>query len=337
PENLPTILQNPDIVTLILKYLKGKDTDDEMPALLFDWNQVGFNDKPNVPNCRNDGHAIGTWHSNVAVNLPWARHQTGVPNVCNHLLRLNKITASTGRTNQSEFINQKKTQISSQRSQRYYESRVFNSVKKMVYYFTSTVVDPPAIIYMGKDKEENEDLIKHGWEEDVCAHVYLRLQVDQSWETIPTSLLNDLGQLVKANSIAGSGSKEKSVMVVYTPWSNLLKTAGMATGEVSFHDHSKVKKLQVGKKDNSIIRRLEKTKTENIAPDLAGEKLAMEKEKRRLAREAANAKKQEELRLEQERRDKAAKNSYDSIFVESNMRSNQNVGGEEVDLEEDFM
>ncbi|RIB06622.1 hypothetical protein C2G38_2133118 [Gigaspora rosea] len=213
----------------------------------------------------------------------------------------------------------------------------------MVYYFTSTVVDPPAIIYMGKDKEENEDLIKHGWEEDFhvhphsSAHVYLRLQVDQSWETIPTSLLNDLGQLVKANSIAGS--KEKSVMVVYTPWSNLLKTAGMATGEVSFHDHSKVKKLQVGKKDNSIIRRLEKTKTEIIAPDLAGEKLAMEKEKRRLAREAANAKKQEELRLEQERREKAVKNSYDSIFVESNMRSNyQNAGdGEEIDLEEDFM
>ncbi|CAG8671790.1 33456_t:CDS:2, partial [Racocetra persica] len=119
------------------------------------------------------------------------------------------------------------------------------------------------------------------------AHVYLRLQLGQSWETIPTSLLTDLGQLVKANSIAGN--KEKSVMVVYTPWSNLLKTAGMATGEVSFHDHSKVKKLQVGKRDNAIIRRLEKTKTENASPDLAGEKLAMEKEKRRLAREAANA------------------------------------------------
>ncbi|CAG8674072.1 4746_t:CDS:2, partial [Acaulospora colombiana] len=102
PENLPTILQNPDIVTLILKYLKGKDTDDEMPALLFDWNQAGFNDT-NVPNCRNgvagqtqgaivanllangatdfmnlnilfvfqNGQAIGTWHKNVAVNLPW--------------------------------------------------------------------------------------------------------------------------------------------------------------------------------------------------------------------------------------------------------------------------
>lgn len=30
----------------------------------------------------------------------------------------------------------------------------------MVFYFTSNVVDPPAIIYMGDDKEENELLIK---------------------------------------------------------------------------------------------------------------------------------------------------------------------------------
>ncbi|CAG8787277.1 15715_t:CDS:2, partial [Cetraspora pellucida] len=61
-------------------------------------------------------------------------------------------------------------------------------------------------------------------------------------------------------------------------------------------------------------------------------------EKRRLAREAANAKRQEELRLEQERREKTTKNSYDSVFAETNMRSNyQNVAdGEEIDLEEDF-
>lgn len=55
----------------------------------------------------------------------------------------------------------------------------------MVYYFTSTTVDPPAFIYVGKDKVESkssssslapiphsqfppdEDLIKFGWEEDV--------------------------------------------------------------------------------------------------------------------------------------------------------------------------
>ncbi|CAG8572125.1 1252_t:CDS:2, partial [Acaulospora morrowiae] len=134
PENLPTILQNPDIVTLILKYLKGKDTDDEMPALLFDWNQAGFNDT-NVPNCRNgvagqtqgaiianllangaidfmnlnilfvfqNGQAIGTWHKNVAVNLPWVKHQAGVPDICNNLLRLNKITAHTANVDIEDF------------------------------------------------------------------------------------------------------------------------------------------------------------------------------------------------------------------------------------------
>ncbi|CAG8557649.1 6974_t:CDS:2 [Ambispora leptoticha] len=126
PENLPTILQNPDIVTLILKYLKGKDTDDEMLALLFDWNQAGFNDT-NVPNCHNgvagqtqeaiianllangatdfmnlnilfifpNGQAIGTWCRNFAANLPWAKQQAGVADICNNILRLNKITAHT--------------------------------------------------------------------------------------------------------------------------------------------------------------------------------------------------------------------------------------------------
>lgn len=56
----------------------------------------------------------------------------------------------------------------------------------MVYYFKSTAVDPPAFIYVGKDKVESmwqtcpgaskatsnigladEDLIKFGWDEDV--------------------------------------------------------------------------------------------------------------------------------------------------------------------------
>lgn len=39
--------------------------------------------------------------------------------------------------------------------------------KNMVYYFMSSVVDPPAQIYVGKDKVENEDLIKYGLEQDV--------------------------------------------------------------------------------------------------------------------------------------------------------------------------
>ena len=52
----------------------------------------------------------------------------------------------------------------------------------MVYYFVSNVVDPPVTLFMGRDKYENEDLIRWGWPEDVwfhvdklsSAHVYLR-------------------------------------------------------------------------------------------------------------------------------------------------------------------
>lgn len=46
----------------------------------------------------------------------------------------------------------------------------------MVYYFTSNVVKPAAFIYVGKDKFENEDLIKYGLEKDVwvCFPPYSR-------------------------------------------------------------------------------------------------------------------------------------------------------------------
>src|ERR1700754_3422393 len=126
----------------------------------------------------------------------------------------------------------------------------------MVYYFTSTAVDPPAFIYVGKDKVENEDLIKFGWEEDVwfhvdnlsSAHVYLRLTAGESWTSIPQPLLEDCAQLTKANSIDGtsrcqttlkrfndlkackrtctddfSGNKKDNVTIIYTPWTNLKK------------------------------------------------------------------------------------------------------------------
>jgi len=94
-------LQNPDNISLVLKYLKDKNTD-EMPALMFDWNQDGFNDTP-VTNCRNGvvgqtkvtlinniltygatdfrnmniffifpkGEAIGDWANNVVANFHW--------------------------------------------------------------------------------------------------------------------------------------------------------------------------------------------------------------------------------------------------------------------------
>lgn len=72
----------------------------------------------------------------------------------------------------------------------------------MVYYFKSVGADGsfesnPRFIYMGKDKIENEDLIKYGFDEDVwfhvdnlsSAHVYLRLDIGEKWDQIPEALL----------------------------------------------------------------------------------------------------------------------------------------------------
>jgi predicted ribosome quality control (RQC) complex YloA/Tae2 family protein len=101
---------------------------------------------------------------------------------------------------------------------------------------------------MGRDKYENEDLIKWAVREDYwfhvddlsSAHVYLQPMVCRDgthpWtlDTIPQDLLADCCHLVKANSI--EGSKLGSVRIVYTPASNLRKEQGFAVGQVAFHN-----------------------------------------------------------------------------------------------------
>ena len=56
-----------------------------------------------------------------------------------------------------------------------------------MYFFTP--LDERYIVYMGKDKFENEELIRYGWPEDIwfhvdnlsSAHVYIRLPVRLLW------------------------------------------------------------------------------------------------------------------------------------------------------------
>ena len=117
----------------------------------------------------------------------------------------------------------------------------------MVYYFTSSTTDPPATIYVGKDKFENEDLIAYAWDVDVwfhadklsSAHVYLRMTDAQAWDALPQDLLVDLAQLTKANSI--EGNKKDNVAIIYTPAGNLRKDGSMDVGQVSFHDPKRVR------------------------------------------------------------------------------------------------
>ncbi|KAF1955985.1 DUF814-domain-containing protein [Byssothecium circinans] len=209
----------------------------------------------------------------------------------------------------------------------------------MVYYFSSNTVSPSAFIYVGKDKVENEDLIKHGWDEDVwfhvdnlsSAHVYVRLPEGQDWESMDKDLMIDCAQLTKANSI--EGNKKDNVTIVYTPWSNLKKDGSMAVGQVGFKDQRKVKRIHVEQRENPIVNRLNKTKVERF-PDLRQEKEARLKELRTRDRDAQQARRKEEARVAKERKEKAWQrdHAYDDILSEDAVAQSSNQ-----DRSEDFL
>ncbi|EIM78979.1 cytoplasmic protein [Stereum hirsutum FP-91666 SS1] len=190
----------------------------------------------------------------------------------------------------------------------------------MVLFFTSTAYDPPVTIYMGKDKVENEDLIKYAWPQDVwfhvdklsSAHVYVRLPESiPSWEAIPEPLLNECAQLVKANSI--EGNKKDNLTIIYTPGSNLKKTGDMAVGQVSFHNDKKVKRVHVPKRENPIINRLNKTKVERQV-DHEQERQDRIRRENAAKRAAAAAKKKADADLAEQRKAEKAARSYDTLF-----------------------
>ncbi|KAK4130864.1 coiled-coil domain-containing protein 25 [Trichocladium antarcticum] len=211
----------------------------------------------------------------------------------------------------------------------------------MVLYFTSNVVEPSAYIYVGKDKFENEDLIQFGWDEDFhvdklsSAHIYLRLREGDTWDDIPAELLTDLAQLTKANSI--EGNKKDNITIIYTPWSNLKKDGSMAAGQVSFKDNKKVKKVLVPQRENPIVNRLNKTKTEKY-PDLKQEKDDHLRELRKKDQAAQQARKKEEARIAKERQEKKYQkaHAYDELFTDENLQGASNQDRSE-DWEDDFM
>merc|ERR1712217_880685 len=135
----------------------------------------------------------------------------------------------------------------------------------------------------------------YGWPEDVwfhvdklsSAHVYLRLpfgSVDlksakdkeaakqvllDAINSIPEDVMQEMAQLVKANSI--DGCKAAQVDVVYTPFLNLKKEERMDTGQVGFKDESFRKLIRNVERDKEIVKTLEKTRNERSV-DLAKER-----------------------------------------------------------------
>ncbi|KAL9602244.1 MAG: hypothetical protein Q9219_001968 [cf. Caloplaca sp. 3 TL-2023] len=160
----------------------------------------------------------------------------------------------------------------------------------MVYYFTSNVDEAPAIIYVGKDKFENEELIKYGWDEDFhadnlsSAHVYLRLKPGQEWDKLPTELVEDCAQLTKANSI----------------------------------------EVLVPTRLNPTINRLMKTRTVASADGLFADKEQHLSELRAKAREKAKEARKEEERLKRERTDQKYKREH---AYEDLMKGDDDVEG----------
>ncbi|KAJ7119834.1 DUF814-domain-containing protein [Mycena epipterygia] len=216
----------------------------------------------------------------------------------------------------------------------------------MVLFFTSTAANPSVTLYMGRDKVENEDLIKYAHPGDVwfhvdklsSAHVYLRLPEDASitWDAIPEALLIDCAQLVKANSI--EGNKKDNLTIIYTPADNLKKTGDMAVGQVSFHSDKKVR-LHVPNRENAIVNRLNKTKSERVV-DHEQERVDRLKREAAARRAAASEKKKADMELARAREAEKAARSYDSLFnggPEEDAEGEGNRKKSVRELEEDFM
>ncbi|KAH6912595.1 cytoplasmic protein [Coprinopsis sp. MPI-PUGE-AT-0042] len=210
----------------------------------------------------------------------------------------------------------------------------------MVLFFSSNATTPATVIYMGKDKVENEELIKYAWPQDVwfhvdklsSAHVYLRMQDGMEWESLPQALLIDCAQLVKANSI--EGNKKDNITVIYTPASNLKKTGDMAVGQVSFHSDKKVKRVYLAARENAIVNRMNKTKVEKEV-DHEQERVDRVKQENAVKRAAAVERKKAEAELAKTREAEKAARSYDALFdVEEDPSVPRKYGKE---LEEDFM
>ncbi|XP_053794091.1 coiled-coil domain-containing protein 25, partial [Vidua chalybeata] len=182
-------------------------------------------------------------------------------------------------------------------------------------------------IYMGKDKHENEDLIKYGWPEDVwfhvdklsSAHVYLRLQQVGS---LGARALSHFIPFFPVFSRFFPGCKLSSVTVVYTPWSNLRKTPDMDVGQIGFHRSKDVRSVTVERRAPEQLRRLERTRVERF-PDLAAERQSRDRLERGRQRRELRQQRREQ-RLEQRRKQEMEElRSYSSLMKAENMSSNQ--------------
>ena len=213
----------------------------------------------------------------------------------------------------------------------------------MVYYFTCTS-DPDCTIYMGKDKHENEFLIKYAQHHDIwfhvdnlsSAHVYLRTKEPiTSYKQLTAEVILECAQLTKANSI--EGCKKAFVGMNYTWASNLLKQDDMQTGAVSYKNGKKVVKFNIPK-NKDLIRQTLKTRTEEH-PDFQKE---YNEYLLKLQKEENAVKKEEKIQLQEEEKQAndvtdAKKEEWKNFFGTHEEDEIRMAGGDNKYLEDDFM
>ena len=136
--------------------------------------------------------------------------------------------------------------------------------------------------------------------------------------------------------------------IVYTPWENLKKTADMVVGQIGYHNHKRCKvyifkshrwyylflQYITVKKNNDIVKKIEKTRSEDMKPDLQAERLARDAEvlaeQKAKAKDAAEKEKAFKLQCEKERYEK----SYDRLFEDDPPATTNNDSDNDSD---DFM
>mmetsp|Transcript_2975 Transcript_2975/g.5239 ORF Transcript_2975/g.5239 Transcript_2975/m.5239 type:complete len:208 (-) Transcript_2975:554-1177(-) len=207
----------------------------------------------------------------------------------------------------------------------------------MVFYFK--VCEEEYVVYMGKDKYENEELIKHAFPCDVwfhvdklsSAHVYLRLRENETLDDVSDDVIEDLAQLTKYNSI--EGNKRNHIAIVYTMASNLKKTGDMEVGQVSFKNTKEVKHYKVDYKKNDVVNRLNKTKVERY-PDLFNEKQEYLKQVARKAKNEATERRKKEIEEEEKRKKEKEARDYKLLLDDDLLTTNKDIGD---NYEDDFM
>lgn len=231
----------------------------------------------------------------------------------------------------------------------YYEIEIREESKSEYDDFAlNTGNDKRYIIYMGKDKFENDPLIKNSHINDLwfhvdklsSAHIYLKLSSeDRAIEfddlKLEPMLLDALAQFTKANSI--KGNKANNVTIIYTPVNNLHTDGSMDTGVVTFKNPRKVKRINVGKRINAIINKINKTKREVTIEQFLDNRRADDQAERasRKHKNAPKSKRGSERDASHERRSKTNKDAYDDFFqtetseVYSNQFRNENWVEEE--------